>query len=948
MLSKEQAKKEVRKLVDSYNQLKSDGKIRKNDEEQIKQHFIEPLFEILGWEMRNPEEVIKEEKVGRKKVDFAFKTNGVTRFFIEAKAQNIDLLDKKVVEQALSYGWNKGITWTILTNFERIFILNCEWKTTGNLLVSRYKTLYHNQFAEDQFENLWILSKESFLEDRLNKIAEKEERKAKRTPVTTQLFQDLTKIRNKLRFDIIKNKPSLKEFPNVIDEAIQRIIDKLIFIRKTEDLGIEDFPLKNSIRLYQSGQLKNLCKRIQEVFVEFDATYNSEMFKPEHLSNTIGISDGAIYEIIKILYSPDERFNYNFSQIDSDILGNIYEQYLALLLKGGKVRGKLEGSKTHRKEQGIYYTPTYIVDYIVKNAIKELLRSNKNIEDIKVLDPACGSGSFLIKALDFIYNERIKNDGKEYQSKLDSGKKARTTLKSDIVKNNLFGVDLDEKAIDIAQLNLLLKTAETRQRLPTLRENIKIGNSLIDDESIERDKAFRWDKKFEKVMGEGGFDIVIGNPPYFNIRINKKLQDYCKKNYPEIYTGQNDVLYYFVVNGLKLLKENGMLGFIVSRYFMESDSAKKFRDYILKNSEILQIIDFGNNQVFEGVNTLTSIIILRKKSKPSKNNIINVVKFPDKTNPQIISSFQNNKEISGVINIKQGNLSSDIWNFYDKDIESIIKKIEKNSFLLKDIAKTGAGIQSGLNRVFVLDEKRVKEFNIEKNLLRNYVKTRDLKPYLIINRKLKVIRLVKEDDIEKYPNTKRYLLKYQKELKSRYEYKKGICKWYSFAVPRNLDVFDSVKEKIITPIYSTSNKFGYDSGKKNERFMTLSDTAVIQIKDKKYSTKAILSILNSNLLNFYYKKTKKLKREGYYEYLSKTLEILPIKYNDTFEKKIGLLVNKIILLKNKLNKMGEIIADEREDLENQVQEINNQINQEVYKLYGLTDKEKKIIEESLK
>jgi hypothetical protein len=281
-------------------------------------------------------------------------------------------------------------------------------------------------------------------------------------------------------------------------------------------------------------------------------------------------------------------------------------------------------------------------------------------------------------------------------------------------------------------------------------------------------------------------------------------------------------------------------------------------------------------------------------------------------------------------------------------INALLKKIDKNSISLGNIARTGAGIQAGLNEVFVVDQKIIKDYNLEDKLLRNYVKTKDIKPYRIINRNLKVIELLDNVDIEAYPNIKNYMLKHRDKLKMRYEAKKNICKWYAFAVQRNLDIFDSDQEKIITPIYSTSNKFGYDPARIPENYLTLSDTAVIQIKDKDYQTKAVLAILNSKLMNFYYKKTRKLKRDNYYEYLSKTLETLPIKYSKNFEFSVIPIVDKILFLSNSINRLEGKLTEEFKTISNQCEEALIKIDNLVYKLYGITDVERKVIEESIK
>lgn len=948
-LTKEQAKEAVKKLVDKYNRVAEAGNIKRYKEEDTKAEFIEPLFEALGWDVRNvenDEEVIREEKISKGRVDYSFRISGIPKFFLEAKALKEDLDNIKFIEQAINYSWHKGCVWAVLTDFESVKVFNAEWKSS-NPLQNMLFSINCSQFL-DMFEQLWLLSRGSFESGLIDKEAEKWGKKAKKIPVDKQLLSDLTRFRELLSKNIMKNNLSKNLTSDDLDESVQRIIDRLIFIRTLEDKQLEAPMLQSLIR---EDANKKVYKKLNDLFRKIDDIYNSKLFI-KHLCEDLVIDDDVLEKIIIGLFqTSDNAVHYDFGAIDADVLGNIYEQYLGHILNKTDKRAKLAEGKTHRKEQGIYYTPTYVVDYIVKNTIGELAKDKKfDLSKIKILDPACGSGSFLMKAFDYLVTLDKKKNGDADQMKLDlTGVTATYGKKVDILKNNIFGVDLDPKAVEIAQLNLLLKAAEKKHRLPTLQENIKVGNSLIDDPAVAGNRAFKWEEQFKDVIADGGFNVVIGNPPYFNIRTNLELQNFVKNRFPEIYHGQNDVIYYFVMKGLSLLDEVGYLGFIISRYFMESDSAKKFREFILDKAEIIRIIDFGNNQVFDGANVLTLILILRKNTK-QKNNSISIIKFKDDVNPKLLNSGleRNPKENIISLTIKQKSLDSDIWTFYDSTTGNIIKKIEHDSFNLGKIAKTGAGIQSGLNSVYVVSDEVISKYKLEKTLLRNYVKTMDLKPYLIINRGLKVIRITNSENIDNFPLIKKYLEENQKELKNRYEAKKGICKWYAFAVPRNLDIFDSKREKIITPIYSTSNKFGYDSGKDGENYLTLSDTAVIQVNDPAYSTKSILAILNSKLMNFYYKKTRKLKREGYFEYLSKTVEPLPIKYSNSFSKSVERLVDNILVLKNKLLAFKDKQTDEKVRLENEIQKLDDEIDQEVYKLYGLTKEEIKIIENSLK
>jgi hypothetical protein len=804
---------------------------------------------------------------------------------------------------------------------------------------------------------------------------------------------------------------------------------------------------------------------------------NGGLFEPINNYNWGETDINLDNEIFEEILGTFNLFNFTIKEdeplekevaVDPEMLGKVFENLLDVI---------------DRKSKGAFYTPREIVHYMCQQSLINYLETNtkiskKDIEifiqrgdlaleylrrqeigrlnesekslvlpntisknskeidrlltEIKICDPAVGSGAFPVGMMNEIVNARNILSYFLNKSRTDYD------LKRETIENSLYGVDIEPSAVEITKLRFWLSLIVDEEDmgnikpLPNLENRIMCGNSLIEEfngiklyidpqeiretkekqstldqamnkqikqseqklkELRKKQKEFfneqnrtkkndlkteidkmEWDfiETSLKEQGDGenlkkleqyrrgrskpfflwklyfsdvfnrdnpGFDVVIANPPYFNIRKDLQLQKQCKAIYPEIYNGQNDILYYFIVKGLNLLRNNGVLTNIIARYFIEADSANKFRSYLLNSSSINCIIDFGNNQLFDEVNVLNTIIILEKRL--DKSNYLGVFKFEDNFTPsqiteEIDGNFQKKRAIC--MKIYQENLGGEVWIFLPDNVKRIISKIEENSFNLGKIAKTGAGIQSGLNSIFVVDEDTIKEFKLEKQLLRNYCKTRDIKPYYIINRRLKVIRLTNNENIDDYPNTKKYLTQYKDLLEKRYEAKKKICKWYSFSVPRNLDIFDSKEEKIITPIYSTTNKFGYDNASKDCNFLTLSDTAVIKLTDNKYYTKSILGLLNSSLMNFYYHKTKKLKRDGYYEYLSKTLNTLPLRYDDSIDLDIIPLVDKIL----------EITDDEdyikKPEKQAKVKAYQKKIDKIVYELYKLTPEEIKTVE----
>src|SRR3989344_6265292 len=603
--NKEKAKEKLKNLVKDFkNNL---DYYKKLSEADVEDKLVNELFvNILGWDKKDYEKrakVRRGDKGGS--ADYAFKINDRIVFFLEVKKVTIPL-DKEADEQVISYSLSKKIPFAVSTNFEQLKIFCVEESEERKVI---FRAFSNPDDYLTKFDDLLLLSKDSFEQGLLLKEAVKEERLKKRVSIDKVLLEDFWRVRTLIANDIEKNK-SGKYNINEKDEIVQRILDRLIFNRRCEDIGIN--PENQTLQEIKHVAESRAYSQLKALFTKYDSVYNSGLFTPnkDNDCDIITIDGSIIQKLINYLYeSHDKKYKYNFEWIDADVLGQVYEQYLGKILaqtKSGKA--KLKEGQAHRKEQGIYYTPTYVVDYIVKNTLGELLKDRKiDARKIKVLDPACGSGSFLIKAFDYM-QKHLSNDKEAVQSKLDFQTKDAPTysIKTDILKNNIFGVDLDNKAVEITKLNLLLKAAERFRKLSSELDNhIGWGNSLIDDDAFEH--PFKWTGDFQ----EGTFDVVVGNPPYFNLEMLSDEETEFLKKY-ECHAGKSDILYYFYNKGIHLLKEGGILGFITSRYFIEATHARNLRKYILNNCNILRIIDLSKLEVFKYVGIHTVIIILEK------------------------------------------------------------------------------------------------------------------------------------------------------------------------------------------------------------------------------------------------------------------------------------------------------------------------------------------------
>lgn len=964
MMDKENAKQQIKELLEKYSRVVEEKRIDKYNEEMTKKDFILPLFRALGWNVENSSEVTAEETISKKRVDYGFRINGIPKFFLEAKPLKADLNDPLFADQAINYAWHKDCTWAVLTDFENIKVFNAEWKTT-DLLQSMFFSLDSNQLLE-RFDQLWLLSKESFEQGLMDKEAEKWGKKSKKSLVGEQLFSDLTKWRSELSKDISQRNKGIKEAD--LDEAVQRIIDRLIFIRNCEDREMEPPTLLSTMREWDSKRKGSLAENIVRVFKHFDDEYNSKLFQ-HHLCDDLDVSNQVLEVIIEELYhTKDRTIKYDFAVLDADVLGNVYEQYLGHILKKTAKRATVEEKHAYRKEQGIYYTPTYIVDYIVRNTLGELLKDKKvDVEKIRVLDPACGSGSFLIKAFDVLNEFYSKKEGDHAQTQLDLDTGLPFKQKEKVLLNNIFGVDLDARAVEIAQLNLLLKIAEKKQRLPLLQKNIKCGNSLIDDEKVAGDKAFKWEHGFKQIMDEGGFDVVIGNPPYVRIQtLDKKDVEFFNTKYKSAEKGNYDIYVLFVERALSLLKEGGYIGLILPHKFFTSKYGEPLRKLISEGKYLHEIVHFGDQQVFEGATTYTCLLFLRKK----ENKKFNLIKVDN------LEKWKTEKKAySGIVDSDR--VTSAEWNFAVGEKAALFEKLNKAPLKLGDVADIFVGLQTSADKVFIMNlveetHKILKlkskalgtDLVFEKDMFYPLVSGTDVgrygelpeRQYILFPYKVNTSSptLLGFDEIlRNYPMTAAYLLKNKKTLENREGGKFHGSDWYRFGRSQNICIQNRVK--ICVPRLVNNLHAAYD--KEGNHFLDNVDVGGIILKQEyqKQGLTFILGLLNSKLLRWYFPFISAPFRGGWMSANRQFLSQLPIriiefsnpKEKETHEQMVK-LVDQIISLNKRLNKLGDKKTDERQRIEEEIKKTDAEIDELVYKLYDITESEKKIIEESLK
>jgi len=952
MFDKETAKEKIKALIVHYDSKKQD--YDKASEQDIRLKLIDKAFKILGWDLdgdEDPNEVQREEGIRneeskKKKADYVFRINGVPKLVVEAKAiKGVDMNDDKFREQAVGYAYNLACSWAVLTNFIRTTIFFVD--RNDDTPIRDIRDLFSLENFDKNFESLWLLSKQGIKEELLEKDIETRGIKPQKAKVGKQLFEDLKDWRKKISDDI-KRKYHEKYKNYEIEEIVQKIIDRLIFIRKLEDMELEERKLDQLTRKFSDKT--HYYTELKSIFAYYHEKYNSGLFGDNgnlQECDVIEVGNDAIREVILGMYKPKgAKIEYNFLAIDADVLGNIYEQYLSYILKDTPKKAKLEGGRTHRKEQGIYYTPTYIVDYIVKNAINQYLK-NKSLPEIltaRVLDPACGSGSFLIRAFSEIcrlVEEKLKKGDRLKTSSVFDEYKGRLTMhqKITILTSCIYGVDLDKKAVEIAQLNLLLKllegeTSETiifskaKKILPMLNENIKNGNSLIDDASIS-DNAFKWEEKFKEIikydksgnLAEGyGFDIVIGNPPYVRPeKVPKMERDYYinSKKYDKMF-GRFDLYVIFMEKALRVNKEKGIFSFIVPSSFLNQNYAKIIRKWILTDFSLVRLIDLSNIKVFDTAEVQTCIPFI-KKIKPAPNNQtemckpnksfaidkLEFVNFPQSnslTTPQFMIRTDLNNKKSDII-IKLSNISIHVRDIF----YTVIGAVPHDS-------KTGASKDR-----LITNKKEGKEF-------KPYLEGKDVSRYIINSRKIYLNYQPKVMHRPKFPE----LFENTKLIIRNISTKEGLLATY------DEDLFYTNDTVSLAVPWYLLKKVNIKGEEITQKMIDNSE---------KYNILYCLGLINSRLLNFYFKNVLSSNLHVYPE----AIRNLPIKLSDkSQEARIILLVKNILSLNKKLSELGDKQTDEVRNLRGQIKETDEQIDQEVYKLYGITKEEQKIIEESLK
>jgi type I restriction-modification system DNA methylase subunit len=586
-------------------------------------------------------------------------------------------------------------------------------------------------------------------------------------------------------------------------------LNRLIFIRTAEDREVEENRLQSLVRvLKDKKQITHLDRELAGLFREMDGIYNSELFA-KHFSEELQIPPTDLEEIIEGLYEKNYT-RYNFNALDADVLGTAYEQYLGHVVAEGDASSPLsvhvEEKKKKRKSQGIYYTPTFVTKYIVQQTVGKYLDEHgyNPSKPLRVLDMACGSGSFLIEAFDVIDDFVAKQRGHAQKGEVDFHDRVRQL---EVLQNCIFGVDKDKQAVEVARLNLLLRGLHSREKLPML-ENIAHGDSLHQE---------TFETNFPQVIKDGGFDVIVGNPPYVRQEtLGEEFKTYAKQNF-ETFAGTADLYIYFIEQAHKLLKPGGLFGMIVSNKWMRSNYGKALREFITNNAEIMEIIDFGELPVFENAATFPVIIITRKAKTEKQKFLYAPIKRLDF---DLLTTEV--KEVGSILDERA--LQSENWSLTNDREQAILEKMRNAGIPLGEYVNDEIyyGVKTGYNEAFVINrwlrDKLVAENPKSLEIIKPFVVGDDVRKYHINTRETYLIFTRRGIDISKYKAVKKYLTSYKERLMPRPKdlqgewngRKAGAYEWYE--IQDSVDYFEKFSHpKIAYPDIAKESRFAFDT-----------------------------------------------------------------------------------------------------------------------------------------
>lgn len=982
------------------------------NETQLRRDFVDPFFKILGWDVANESgvsqnlrEVVHEANVGveeaTKKPDYAFRVAGLRKFFLEAKKPSVKIeSDSKSAFQLRRYGWSAKMPVSVISNFKYLVIYDCKAvpKETDDFRVGKLKQYSYEEFVT-RFDEIYdSLSRDALFSGKFDTLFERAEARAV-MQVDSYFLAQIEKWRLMLAEEIVKKNPSVSQ--SELNYLVQTFLNRLVFLRICEDRDLEKYETLLKVNT------KSVYAELLQLFRQADTKYNSGLFDftKDVLSSTISVGNETLLSIIRELYYPQSP--YIFSAIEANLLGEIYEMFLLRqIVKTGKRSVKVKDKFEGVKEKGVVTTPRFVINEIIARSVKKFIEGKdpSEVSKLRLADICCGSGAFLLAVYQYLIDYHtdwyVKDGWQKHRDKIYQGPGNSWFLtleeKRRILLDNIFGVDIDDNAVEVAKFSLLVKLLEGEndasvaslyskykiRALPDLDHNLHDGNALVDDrffkfrsasslKSSQRDsiRIFEWKKQFPDVMKEGGFDVIVGNPPYTRIQMMKKMNalelEYFQSKFGGYECGQTsnfDKYFLFIERAMRLLKPNGILGYIVPHKFMKIKVGESLRRLISRESYLNEVVHFGKEQVFgTKTTTYTCILVLANRINPT---------FDVELVSDIDSWKLGTKGLTATLD--KGEISSNPWIFIIGPLKALYDRLNAIPTKLRDVAKIYVGLQTSADDIYIVrplrgGKKQVtfidykgKKRTIEKGILRPCIYDLVLQPYSTPNRNAFIIFPYKLQDgkavpyslseMKKYwPRTLSYLQAYRRILKKRsIQGGKGSNGWYRFGRSQSLAKFDG-REKLIVKVLSLEPCFTFDS--RNLLFTGGGNGPYYGVSAKNeadISIHYLQGLLNNLLMNVFIANSTSIFQNGYLSYGKQFIEGLPIlipKMTEDGQRKLhdGVvdLVQKIIELSKKLDK--EMVPATRSRLESQMNALKDELDGVIDRIYGVTEEERKYI-----
>jgi hypothetical protein len=984
-------------LVQRFSDSRDEYRSGHYNEAQLRREFLDPFFTALGWDLTNQQgyapkyrEVIQEASLsieGQSKApDYEFRIGETIKFFVEAKKPTVNIqYDIHPAFQLRRYAWSAHLPLSILTDFEEFAVYDTRVKPNFKDAASVARTFFfrYTDYAEKWDEIAAIFAKSSILKGSFDRYVQDNKAKKGTTEVDDDFLSAIETWRELLARNIALRNPQART-ERALNYAVQMTLDRLIFLRICEDRGIEP-----ERQLDELSKTPEVYPRLVNLFIKADQKYNSGLFHfarektqstdEDTFTLALAIDDKVLKQIIRDLYYPESP--YAFKVIPVEILGQVYEQFLGKVIRLTHAgQAKVEEKPEVRKAGGVYYTPSYIVAYIVQNTVGKLLegKTPQQAASLRVVDPACGSGSFLLGAyqhlLDWHLNYYLAPENGGPQAFIrgkspallpssDGGFHLTTAEKKRILINNIYGVDIDHQAVEVTKLSLLLKLLEEEtgqlslgfeRVLPDLGHNIRCGNSLIgwdyfhgqllaDEEEIRRVNPFDWQQAFPEVFAVGGFDAVIGNPPYVRQESLGQDKKYFETSY-EVYAGTADLYSYFIERGIKLLAPGGIFSYIVANKWMRASYGRALRNW-LKTKCIDEITDFGDLRVFENATTYPCILRV-SNLEPHLEPWVTTVKT---------LNFSSLYEHIQVVASKsdQSLFEEGGWTLSNDQTQKLLEKIKQNSIPLDKYinGKLYRGLLTGLNEAFIFDsitkDRLISEDPRSAELIRPFAIGKDLKRYQPIENTQFLIFIPRgwtnlhtnrnpwKWFASEYPAVAKHLQPFEQKAIARYD--KGDY-WWELRACAYYDDFE--KPKITWGNLAQTPKFTMDL----QGFYINAPSVIIPIEDY-----YLLGILNSSLAYAFISSIAAGRQGGFFEYKPIYVSQIPIHVIDPSNQSEVNKQNDLINLAFEMLELkarDHLTPTDKEFTERRVALLEAHIDQIIFELYGLSEKEISLIDKS--